>query len=91
MAKGKRNGGQPPEDPPNPPEVPEGEPRVDLGEEDMDPETMRNLISTMQVEMNTLRSNQENVTQTFILQKREMERQRQELAAQALERGSNRL
>ena len=48
----------------------------------MDPETMRNLISTMQVEMNTLRSNQENVTQTFILQQREMERQRQELAAQ---------
>ena len=76
MAKGKHTGGQPPQDPPNPPDVPEGEPRVDLGEEDMDPEAMRNLIATMQVEMNNLRSNQDNVAESLILQQREMERQR---------------
>ena len=77
MAKGgNRKGGQPPEDPPNPPEVPEGEPRVDLGEDDMDPQAMRNLIAIMQVEMNNLMSNQETVSQTFVLQQREMERQR---------------
>ena len=76
MAKGKRNGGQPPEDPPNPPDVPEGEPRVDLGEEDMDPEAMRNLIATMQVEMNNLRSNHDTISQIVILQQREIERQR---------------
>ena len=77
MAKGgTRKGGQPAEDPPNPLEVHEGEPRVDLGEEDMDPEAMKNLIATMQVEMNNLRSNQETVSQTFVLQQWEMERQR---------------
>ena len=52
----------------NPPEELEGEPRVDLGEEDMNLEAMKNPIATMQVEMNNLRSNQENVSQNFVLQ-----------------------
>ena len=61
MAKGGKRTIQPSEEPQNRPEVPEGEPRAGLGEEDMDLEAMRNLIATMQVEMNTLRSNQDNV------------------------------
>ena len=73
MAKGgNRKGGQPPEDPPNPPEVPEGEPRVDLGKGEMDDEAMRNLMATMQVEMNNLRSNHETISQTVILQQRDI-------------------
>ena len=81
MAKGGKRAAQPSEGPQNQPEVPKGEPRVDLGEEDMDPDAMKNLIATMQEEINTLRSNQDNVAETLILQQREMKRQRQELAA----------
>lgn len=69
MAKGgNRKGGQPSEDPQNPPEVPEGETRVDLGEGEMDSEAMRNLMATMQVEINNLRSNHETISQIFVLQ-----------------------
>ena len=69
MAKGGNcKGGQPLEDPQNPPEVPAEEPRVDLGEGEMDAEAMRNLMATMLVEMNNLRSNHETISQTVILQ-----------------------
>ena len=81
MAKGGKRAAQPSEELQNQPKVPEGEPRVDLGEEDMDHESMKNLIAAMQVEMNNLRSNRENVAETIILQQREMDRERQELAA----------
>ena len=47
MVKGGKRTTQPSEEPQNRLEAPEGESRVDLGEEDMDPETLKNLISTM--------------------------------------------
>ena len=88
--KGNRKGGQSegpsnPPNPQNPPEVPKGEPRVDLREEEMDAATLRNLMATMQVEMNNLRSNHETISQTVILQQREIERQRQEMMNQQAE------
>ena len=55
-----------PPNPENPPQVPEGEPRVDLGEEEMDASTLRNLMATMQVEMNNLRAEHNDITQTVL-------------------------
>ena len=63
-----------PPNPENPPQVPEEEPRVDLGEEEMDAATLRNLMATMQVKMNHLRADHSNITQTVLMQQREMER-----------------
>ena len=57
-----------PDNPENPPQVPEGEPRVDLGEEEMDASTLRNLMAAMQVEMNNLRSEHNDISQTVLLQ-----------------------
>ena len=48
----------------------------------MDAETLRNLMATMQVEMNNLRSNHDTISQTVLLQQREIERQRQEMIDQ---------
>ena len=53
--------------PENPPQVPEGEPRVDLGEEEMDASTLRNLMAAMQVEMNNLRAEHNDISQTVLL------------------------
>ena len=88
--KGNRKGGLPegisnPPNPENPSQVPEGEPRVDLGEEEMDGATMRNLMATMQMEMNNMRANHETISQTVLLQQREIERQRQEMIDQQAE------
>ena len=56
-----------PVNPENPPQVLEGEPRVDLGEEEMDAPTLRNLMAAMQVEMNNLRSEHNDISQTVLL------------------------
>ena len=69
----------------NPSQVPEGEPRVDLGDQEMDAEAMRNLMATMQVEMNNLKSSHDVISQTVTLQHQEMERQRREKADQQAE------
>ena len=77
--KGTRKGSQAegtsnPPNPENPPQVPEGEPRVDLGDEEMDAATLRNLMATMQVEMNHLKAHHDTISQTVLLQQQEMER-----------------
>lgn len=83
MAKGQKRAAQPSEEPQwNQPEVPEEETRVDLGDEEMDPETMKNSMASMQAEMVVLKANQENVAETIILQQREIDRQRHEQAIQ---------
>lgn len=83
MAKGgNRKGGLPSDDPQNPPEVTVREPRVDLGEGEMDAEAMRNLMATMQVEMNNVRSNHETISQNVFLKQKEIERQRLEMMNQ---------
>ena len=69
----------------NLPQVPEGEPRVDLGDQEMDAKAMRNLIATMQVEMNNLRANHDTISQNVFLQQREIERHRQEMIDQQAE------
>ena len=51
----------------------------------MNTATLRNLMATMQVEMNNLRSSHEVITQTVTLQQQEMERQRREMANQQAE------
>ena len=45
---------------------------MDLGDEEMDPETMRNLMAAMQAKMPALKVNQENVAETIILQQKEI-------------------
>ena len=55
---------------------------MDLGVEEMDPETLKNLVAAMQAKMAALKANQENVAETIILQQREIDRQRHELASQ---------
>ena len=85
--KGNRRGGPSegtsnPPNPENPSQVPEGEPRVDLEEEEMDCATIRNLMATIPVEMNNMRANHETISQTVLLQQREIERQRQEMMNQ---------
>ena len=55
---------------------------MDLGEEEMDPKTMKNPMAAMQAEMAIMRSNQDNVAETIILQQAELDMQRRELAAQ---------
>ena len=74
-----------PHNPENPPQVPEGEPRVDLGEEEMDAATLRNLMAIMQVEKNCLRAQHDTISQTVVLQQREMERHRHEMINQQAE------
>ena len=74
MAKGGKRATQPSEEPQNQLKVLEGESRVDLGEEEIDPETLRNLVAAMQAEMAALNANQENIAETIILQHTEIDR-----------------
>lgn len=45
----------------------EGKPQVDLGEEEMGAETIKNVMTIMQDELATLRTNQETVAETIVL------------------------
>ena len=51
----------------------------------MDAATLRNLMATMQVEMNCLKAQHDTISQTVVLQQQEMERQRQEMVNQQAE------
>ena len=67
MTKGHRRAAQASEEQQHQPKMVEGEPQVDIGKEEMDVETMKNVMAGMQVELATLRANKETVVETIVL------------------------